>query len=265
MLTLLFGGKSREAAFRATAAGTLTLRDLVVVDGLAARRCARCLAGAEPCPLFVHDDAAFDAYGFLQAALPGDADALLQPYTGVLPQRRESPQLRQALEGSALRCLYPYPCWPLCDTLQRLEDGLSEAAVGVLRSYQGRVRRAYLLAAADDPAHDEDAVRAARAAGLDARAAVARVTAAWLSKLPLPVMVPRAWPPEGAAPVDLAVVQGGVVHALVLTPEAASAAAAAHAAGWRVHQVSATAVTPAVMDELLETTGIRAALAPRES
>ncbi len=257
--SLLFGGTSPETARRVTPSGsTLTLADLVTQHRLGAVRCQRCVQGSEPCPLFLHDEAAFDHYGFLQATLPGDDDAR-QPYTGVTPLQAESPGLRRALAESAMRLLYPYPCWPLCDTLQILEEPLSDRQVTFLRSSMNRLRKAYL---ATDPvseaaiAEDEGLVHAARSQGLDGRQSMARVSGHWLLRLPLAVVVPQVWVPGTALSVDFALVHQGQCHAIHLETPSAELAAAAEAAGWRLHWWQHAGAAPEQMESLLQACGL---------
>lgn len=229
-------------------------------DALNAPRCGRCLAGTEPCPLFVHDEAAFDPHGFLQAALPGDEQAV-QPYTGVMPLHAESPNLRRALAESTMRLLYPYPCWPLCDTLQIIEEPLTEGQVAFFRSYLHRLRKAYL---ATDPvtdaalAADEALVAAARSRGLNGRQAVAQLSGHWLSRLPLAVVLSNVWVPGAAVLcVDFALAQSGRCHAIQLGDAAAAGlAAAVQAAGWQLHQWSPVGATPDDVDKLLQACGL---------
>lgn len=257
--SLLFGGTSPEMARRVTASGsTLTLTDLVAQHRLGAVRCQRCVQGVEPCPLFVHDEAAFDPYGFLQATLSGDDDAI-QPYTGVMPLQAESPGLRKGLAESAMRLLYPYPCWPLCDTLQILEQSLPDQQVTFLRSFMNRLRKAYL---ATDPvseaavAEDEKLVDTARSQGLDGRQSVARVSGNWLLGLPLAVVLPQVWAPGTSLSVDFALVYQGRCHAIHLQAPGAELAAAAAAAGWRLHWWQHAGAAPEQMETLLQACGL---------
>lgn len=235
------------------------MADLIGQHRLGQVRCQRCLQGAEPCPLFLHDEAAFDTHGFLQAALPGDEDAV-QPYTGVMPLQAESPNLRRALAESTMRLLYPYPCWPLCDTLQIIEEPLTEPQVAFFRSYLHRLRKAYL---ATDPvtdaalAEDEALVATARSGGLGGRQAAAQLSGHWLSRLPLAAALPNVWVPSAEAVcVDFALAHNGLCHAIQVGDAAdPGLAAAVETAGWRLHRWPAGA-TPDDMDKVLRACGL---------
>lgn len=194
-LTLTGGGEPLQVSVPAGA--TLTLAGLLqqLAPG---RTCAGCLAGTHPCPMLFHDEAAFDQSGFLQAKLRSAAGETSpfgesEYYTGVLPHQAESPQLRRALDEATMRLVYPYPCWPLCPSLQRLERGLRERELAFFRLYLARARRAYLQSDAvndEGLAEDEALLGSAGQQGVSAPGRLGRVGARWLAQLSAPALLP---------------------------------------------------------------------------
>ncbi len=214
--------------------------------------------------MYFQDEAAFDQEGVLQARTIAGQPAPFAPdevYTGVLPQRSESPQFRRALDETALRLAYPYPCWPVCPITAELQQQLTDPERAFLTQYLARVRRA-LLAAEDTAAiaADEGVLQVARAAGMDAPAALAELAAGWLPRHAAPALVPRVWCSmrRGAPlPLSFAAVCGGAVWALDAgaTEAPAEVVAVLEQRGWRYHRVASEASDIYAMDRVLKKLG----------
>ncbi len=264
-LTLRWGGATPDAAHLLTvpAGATFTIAHQWADMRRTLSLCAGCTAGV-PCPMYFQDEAAFDQEGLLQARTIAGQPAPFAPgevYTGVLPQRSESPHLRSALGEAAMRLAYPYPCWPACPITAELQQQIDGPEREFLTQYLARARRAQ-LATEDDAtvAADEGLLRIARLGGMNAPTALAELAAGWRPRLTAPALVPRVWcTMQGLAPLALSF--AAVCRGSVCVLDAAATAApvemltALEQCGWRYRRVASEAADIYAMDRLLNDLG----------